>query len=90
MARMVRKQMYIEPRQDERLKQHALSLGKTEAEIMREALDRYFAGTDDAVRDEAWSKLMEMAARRRADVTITGKRTWTRDEIHERKPGRGW
>lgn len=90
MVRMVRKQLYIDPEQDQRLKQHALALSKTEAQIMRDALDRYLADTDDAVREEARAKLTEMAVRRRAQATTGGERGWTRDDIHERRPGRGW
>ncbi|HHY33848.1 MAG TPA: ribbon-helix-helix domain-containing protein [Firmicutes bacterium] len=41
MPEMVRKQFYIEPRQDALLKQRARHLGITEAELVREALDAY-------------------------------------------------
>lgn len=37
---MVRKQVYIEPRHDRMLKRRAKQQGVTEAEIIREALDR--------------------------------------------------
>jgi hypothetical protein len=39
MAGMVRKQVYIEKRQDEALKRAARRRGVTEAELVREALD---------------------------------------------------
>jgi hypothetical protein len=41
---MIRKQVYIEPRQDRILKRRASQRGVTEAEIIREALDRVEAG----------------------------------------------
>jgi hypothetical protein len=41
---MIRKQVYIEPRQDRMLKRRARQRGVTEAEIIREALDRVDAG----------------------------------------------
>ncbi|NLG80515.1 MAG: hypothetical protein GX492_11955 [Firmicutes bacterium] len=41
MPGMVRKQFYVEPRQDALLKQRAKELGTTEAELVREALDAY-------------------------------------------------
>ena len=42
---MIRKQVYIEPRQDRMLKQRASQRGVTEAEIIREALDRADVGS---------------------------------------------
>ena len=39
MRRMVRKQVYIEPGQDARLKRQAAQLGVTEAELIRRAID---------------------------------------------------
>jgi hypothetical protein len=40
---MVRKQLYLEVRQERALKRLAKKTGKTEAEILREALDRHTA-----------------------------------------------
>lgn len=37
---MMRKQVYIEPRQDELLKRWAEETGRSEAETIRQALDR--------------------------------------------------
>ena len=41
MPAMVRKQVYLERRQDKDLKRLAKQTGKTEAEIIRQALDRH-------------------------------------------------
>jgi len=38
---MVRKQLYLEPDQERRLKALAATHGRTEAQIMRDALDRF-------------------------------------------------
>ena len=46
MAKMIRKQVYIEPEQDERLKEWAEETGKSEAEIIRQALDRWLASEE--------------------------------------------
>jgi hypothetical protein len=46
MPVMVRKQLYIEPRQDRLLKRLVRKTGKTEAEIIREALDLHAAELD--------------------------------------------
>jgi predicted DNA-binding protein len=43
MPAMVRKQLYLEARQERALKRLAKKTGKTEAEILREALDRHTA-----------------------------------------------
>lgn len=39
--KMIRKQIYIEPRQNEKVKMVSMRQGKTEAEIIREAIDQY-------------------------------------------------
>ena len=46
---MVRKQVYLEALQDARLKRLARATGKTEAELIRDALDRYLPEADDPV-----------------------------------------
>jgi hypothetical protein len=56
MARLVRKQVYLTPEQDRRLKQAARKERRPAAEIIREALDRRLAleteiGPDD---DPLW------------------------------------
>ncbi|HSK09544.1 MAG TPA: ribbon-helix-helix protein, CopG family [Vicinamibacterales bacterium] len=38
---MVRKQLYIERRHDERLKQYARASGRSQAEVVREAVEQY-------------------------------------------------
>ncbi len=39
MGRMVRKQVYIDDRQERLLKEHAAASGRTESELIREAID---------------------------------------------------
>jgi predicted DNA-binding protein len=46
MMAMVRKQVYIRPRQEELLKRWAEEMGRTEAEIIREALDRWLTAEE--------------------------------------------
>ena len=55
MGRMVRKQVYIEPEQDELLKRLSKELGVTEAALMRRALDSL---TDEIRGDESLSGLI--------------------------------
>ena len=55
MARMVRKQVYLNPRQDELLKAASAQTGKTESELIREAIDEiYDAATARVEREAAW------------------------------------
>ena len=77
MPRLVRKQIYIEPRQDAVLKQKARLLGVTEAEVIREAIDRQMASVGLDVRDrKAWE-------REKAFV----RNVWQKDSFRE--PGAG-
>ncbi len=46
---MVRKQLYLTPEQDAQLKQLARQSGKTEAEVMRKALESYVSGEETVV-----------------------------------------
>jgi len=70
VGRMVRKQLYLEPRHDARLKTLARMSGRTEADVVREAVERY--GTEPAAvvpaDPRAWQealKFMRSLARRR-------------------------
>lgn len=92
MGRMVRKQLYIDDEHEAALKARAAERGVTEAEIMREALDRYLGDIAREEADAAWERILEFSRRRAAKGPLPGKRDWTRDEIYDRpgKPGRGW
>jgi hypothetical protein len=51
MPRMVRKQIYVESRQDTTVKKQARILGITEAEIIRRAIDHQMASVRLGARD---------------------------------------
>ncbi len=51
MSRMIRKQVYIESRQDATLKQQARALGVTEAEVIRRAIDCQMTSVRLGARD---------------------------------------
>lgn len=90
MGRMVRKQLYIDASQERLLKARAAATGVTEAELMRDALDLLLSDSGGPrAGDARWHELMSMAEERRKRLPATS-RTWNRDEIHERIPGRGW
>ncbi|MBF4509203.1 MAG: ribbon-helix-helix protein, CopG family [Aeromicrobium sp.] len=93
MGRMVRKQLYIDDKQEAALKRHAKERGVTEAELVREALDVYLAQVARGEADAAWERIMELSERQAAKGPVPGKRDWTRDELYDRpkpRPGRGW
>ena len=86
---MVRKQIYIERRQEKALKQLARRSGKTEAEVIREALDEHTR--NQAEREQrlaAWREEMKFIDewnRRKAVAPATGGRGWTRQDLYDRK-----
>src|SRR5438309_10145624 len=85
-ARMIRKQIYIEPRQETVLKEKAERWQMSEAEIIRHAIDQLEqAPPPHEVRMRAWAKLKAFADERgRMDVPPE-PRSWTRDELYEER-----
>ena len=89
VATMIRKQIYIEERQDRRLKRRAKARGVTEAEIIRDALDEVDASTggrgrrarlDPAAARKAVAFMRGLAARRSKGPA--GRR-WTRESLYD-------
>ena len=85
MAQMIRKQIYIQKSQEERLKKVAEARGISEAEIIRRALEAELkrAGYRLAYDDDAFAKahkfMLKMA--KRPPVPYK-KRDWTREELY--------
>ena len=79
---MIRKQVYIEERQEALLKRHARALGTTEAELIRQALDRSLSEGAGGVSDVAWQEALASMRKRRG--LKAQKRRWRRDELHDR------
>jgi hypothetical protein len=89
MTTMVRKQVYIEPRQDELLKAWAEETGKSEAEIVREALDRWLASERRRREAEAaWEEERAFIEARMAEGPLANGRTWTREALYEERLSR--
>jgi hypothetical protein len=86
MARMVRKQIYIEPEQDKLLKRRAKQLGVTESDLIRRGIDqvdRVPAGLplDRAAWEEELTFILE-----RARIQELGRtRGWTREELYQER-----
>ena len=90
MATMVRKQVYLKPNQNERLKEWAEETGKSEAAIIREALDRWLK-QERKLRDaeDTWEAEKSFIESRIAEGPVEGGRTWTREELYEDRIRRG-
>lgn len=85
MATMIRKQVYLEPHQDEMLKRWAKETGQTEAEILRQALEHWIANEQRRRETEAaWSQVLTFAEDWAAQGDVAGKRTWTREDLYDR------
>jgi hypothetical protein len=91
MAQMIRKQVYIEPRQDAVLKRLARTRGVTEAEIIRRAIDREagapatLAGQPDT---EAWEEARAFIRSLIDRGPVPGGRRWSREELYEERLSR--
>ena len=91
MGRMIRKQVYIEPEQDELLKRRSKELGVSEAALIRQAIDRLHLGAADGrslPARQAWEEeLAYIRQRMQLRVPQTG-RSWTREELYEERLAR--
>ncbi len=86
MARMIRKQIYIAPEQDHRLKKIARELKTTEASIIRQGLDRLFTVGVHSVQDlDIWEHELAFIKKRTRLKMPHPKRVWRRADIHERR-----
>ena len=84
MTKMVRKQIYIESRQEGLLKQLVQETGVTEAELIRQAIDRQ-AGLVHPLRDiHAWQEERAFIGQLMQRRPVSKGRTWRREELHER------
>lgn len=89
MCRMIRKQVYIEPEQDELLKRRSKELGISEAALIRQAIDRLGADSSESPsKRQAWEEAKRVIQERmKLRVPQTG-RNWTREEIYEERLSR--
>lgn len=86
MARMVRKQIYIEPVQDEKLKKRAKERGVSEAELIREGINRALETTVELPRNlRAWQEAKQFMLERMKMKVPQAGRTWTRDELYDER-----
>ncbi len=85
MATKIRKQIYLEPDQETLLKQLSRTSGVTEADLIRQAIDRHILGGQPSRRDlRAWEAEHAYIAGLIAQGSVEGARRWRREDIYER------
>ena len=90
MTQMLRKQIYIPRRQQVQLKRLAKARGVSEAEVIRQAIERevLLTAARPAANDRsALEEFLRFGAARRATADTT-ERTWTRDELYDERLSR--
>jgi hypothetical protein len=88
---MVRKQIYLPRKQDQILKRLARQRGISEAEVIRQALERDEKAVIAPVRNGAagWEDVLRFVRERQAAYTGKGKPVrWNRQDLYE-EPGKG-
>lgn len=85
MTQKIRKQIYLDPRHAQLLKQLAHDLSLSEAELIRRAVDQQASHLVPRRLDPAiWKRERAYIERLIRNGAVSGKRTWTRDELHDR------
>ena len=88
---MVRKQIYIHQRQNALLKRLSQARGVSEAEIIRQAIERETAGApaQPALLDRAaWQELVAFLEARQSTSGAHKPYHWNRDEIYTERESR--
>ncbi len=88
---MVRKQFYIQERQNALLKRLALARGVSEADIIRQAIEHEVTGEPAQPAPgnlSAMDDFTRLALSRRAQGTNAEPYRWNRDEIYAEREGR--
>ena len=81
----VRKQILIEPDQTATLERLASETGMTEAEIIRQAINRYIQSLGVRCRDSlVWEREHAYITSLMEQGRISGGRSWCREELYER------
>ena len=90
MTAMIRKQIYLKPRQEELLKRVAAETGHSEAELIRQALDSWSESVEERRRAlAAWEAERAFIESLIAQGPVPGGRNWTREELHDRRELQG-
>ncbi|MBD2501266.1 ribbon-helix-helix domain-containing protein [Anabaena azotica] len=85
MSSKIRKQIYIEPRQENLLKAIAQQTGVSEAEIIRQAIDLHLSEiTVTQTNLAAWEAEMKFIEEIKTRPVQPGGRDWQRADLYER------
>ena len=88
MPQKIRKQVYIEPKQEVILKRLAHTRGVTEAEIIRKAIEREagsISSSDNTFDPKAWDDLRVFILGLIDKGPVGGRRKWNREDIYEKR-----
>jgi DNA-nicking Smr family endonuclease len=86
MSALVRKQIYIHKRHEILLKQMAKARGVSEAEIIRQAIERESkAMADSETRQKAWQAFEKFVEARKSMPAEGEPLKWNRDELYEER-----
>lgn len=92
MARMIRKQVYIQEHQQAVLRRMARKRGVSEASVIRQAIDGQLSGGQTRFAppdEEAWRKVLaSMRGVQRAKRSRVRARNWKRDDLYEERLSR--
>ena len=82
MRRMKRKQIYLDPDQDRRLRALSRHRGISESELIREGVDRVLEAPP--LDRSAWERQLALIDSLIAKGPLKGRRAWKREDLYER------
>ncbi len=86
MSQMLRKQIYIDSRQERLLKRKANELRVSESELIRDGIEKILrAGASIPKNISAWEKEKKFIHALMKQGSVKGGRTWRREDIYDRK-----
>jgi hypothetical protein len=90
MAEMVRKQIYIQERHERLLKRISRTRGISEAELIRQAIEREAVGEKPLLTpdQEAWDKILRFARNQKVLRPGTRPYRWNRLDAYEEREKR--
>lgn len=86
MSRLVRKQIYIDTKQEKMLKRKASELHVSESELIRNGIAKVLtAGTAISGNAMAWDREKKFIDALIRKGPVKGGRAWKREDLYERK-----
>lgn len=85
MPKMVRKQLYIEARQEDLIKAKSKELNISEAELIRRGINATIVSATSVGKDlEAWESSKKFITRLMKKGRVEPGRKWRREELYDR------